>query len=211
MIHSMSKLTSPPRRPTYADIEALPPGVRGEILAGELVASPRPAGPHRRTASALNGLLFGRFDPSIEGLDGWWIDVEPELSLGVDPDFDPVVPDLGGWRLETLPSFPEPVQIHVAPDWVCEVISPSTARRDRVSKIPFYGRAGVGYAWVVDPVAQSLEVLRLDGAGYRLAMTASGTDVVRAEPFEAFELDLAVLWLRRAPVSTSHDEVAPED
>ena len=194
MIATMSKLSKPARRPTYADIEALPPGVNGEILAGELVASPRPAGTHIRSASVLGALLLTHFDAALSGAGGWWIADEPELSLAADPDFDPVIPDIAGWRLETLPKHYRAAQMHVAPDWVCEVVSPSTARHDRVLRVPFYARAGVGHAWLVDPLAQTLEVYRLDGAGYRLVLTGSVDDRVRAEPFEALELDLASLW-----------------
>ncbi len=96
--------------PTYADIEALPPHVVGEILAGELVVSPRPAPPHAIAASILGGFLVGPFGFGIGGPGGWWIIDEPELSLGVDPRYDPVVPDLAGWRFETLPAAPATAQ-----------------------------------------------------------------------------------------------------
>lgn len=183
------------RRPTYADIEALPDGVNGEILGGELYASPRPAQPHVRASSALGALLGPPFDLGIGGPGGWWIDDEPELSLAVDPDFDPVIPDLAGWRVATLPdhSGASP-QFHTTPDWVCEILSPSTARRDRVLKVPFYARAGVGHLWLIDPLAATLEVFRLDGPGWRLVLSAGADAAVRAEPFEAVELQLAYLW-----------------
>ena len=194
---SMANLAEPARRPTYADIEALPPGVNGEILAGELVANPRPAAPHTRAASVLGQILGPAFDLGVSGPGGWWIDYEPALSLAVDESFDPVIPDLAGWRLETMPDYPDTAQYHVVPDWVCEVVSPSTARHDRVLKVPYYARAGVGHVWLVDPIAQSLEVLRLDGATYTLALTAATSDRVCAEPFDAVELDLSLLWQRR--------------
>ena len=197
MIATMSKLTTPKRRPTYEDILALPPGVNGEILAGELVVSPRPASPHIRSASVLGALLVSEFDAALSGTGGWWIDHEPELSLPADPDFDPVIPDLAGWRIDTMPEHPDVAQMKVAPDWVCEIVSPSTARHDRVLKVPYYARAGVGHTWLLDPVAQTLEVYRLDGGGYRLVLTASEGDRVRAEPFEELELDLAALWRRK--------------
>ncbi len=182
------------RRPTYADIEALPEGMNGEILAGELVVSPRPAPAHANAASVLGFLLGGPFQLGVGGPGGWWITHEPELSLGIDADYDPVIPDLAGWRLETLPALPDTAQYHVVPDWVCEVISPSTQRHDRVRKLPFYARAGVGHAWLVDPVAQMLEVFELDGAGWRLAGSHGGSDTVRAAPFGAIDLDLSRLW-----------------
>ena len=98
--------TEQPRRPTYADIVALPEGLNGEILGGELVASPRPASAHIRAASVLGSLLGPPFDLGLGGPGGWWLLHEPELSLPVDPDFDPVIPDLAGWRHETMPEYP---------------------------------------------------------------------------------------------------------
>jgi len=182
--------------PTYADIERLPEHLTGEILDGELVVSPRPAAPHTRTASALGTLINGPFDLGIGGPGGWWIMDEPELSLGVDPRYDPVVPDIAGWRRETMPSVPMTAQFHTRPDWVCEILSPGTQRHDRVLKLPFYARAGIAHCWLVDPLAQTLEVFRLKGQHWLLAQSFGGDETVRAEPFEAVELPLASLWDR---------------
>ena len=192
--------------PTYADIEALPPHVVGEILGGELVVSPRPAPRHANAASVLGMLVGTPFRLGIGGPGGWHILDEPELSLGVDPRFDPVVPDLAGWRLETMPRLPETAQFKVIPDWVCEVMSPGTQRRDRVLKLPFYGRAGVHHVWLVDPHAQTLEVYRLAGGLWQLAGAFGGDDLVRAEPFDGVELPLAALW----PRPETDPEAAPE-
>lgn len=186
----------PRKRPTYADIEALPPGVNGEILAGELIVSPRPAPAHAVAGTELSSVLTFRFRRGEGGPGGWWIVYEPELSLGVDPDYDPVVPDIAGWRRETMPSHPESAQYHVVPDWVCEIVSPRSARTDRILKLPFYARAGVRHAWLVDPLAESLEVYRLEGSTWTLAQTFGGPAKVRAEPFDAVEIDLADLWTR---------------
>jgi Uma2 family endonuclease len=192
------------RAPTYTDIEALPPHVVGEILGGELVVSPRPSIPHARAGSRLGMLLGTPFELGIGGPGGWYILDEPELSLGVDPRYDPVVPDLAGWRTETLPSLPLTAQAKVVPDWVCEVSSPSTQRHDRILKLPFYGRAGVRHAWLLDPLAQTLEVYRLVDDHWLLAGSYGGDETVRAEPFDAVELPLALLWPQPAP------EAAPE-
>ncbi len=189
------------RTPTYADIEALPAHVVGEILGGELFVSPRPAAPHARASSALGALLTSAYDLGIGGPEGWWIVDAPELSLGIDARFDPVVPDIGGWRRQTLPEHPVTPRFHAVPDWVCEVISPSTQRVDRVLKLPFYARAGVAYVWLIDPLAETLEVFRRDGATWRLAAVFGGDEIVRAEPFEAFELRLGALWIP-APTTT---------
>jgi Uma2 family endonuclease len=116
---------------------------------------------------------------------------EPELHLGLDV----LVPDLAGWRRERMPHIPmEKAAFDLAPDWVCEVISPGTAARDRTQKPAIYGRERVSYVWLLDPLARTLEVFRLEGAR-SLAVGAWREDaLVRAEPFASFELELAVLW-----------------
>lgn len=196
--------------PSYADIEALPPNVVGEILAGELVVSPRPATPHARASSTLGFLLGPAFELGTSGPGGWHILDEPELSLGVDPGFDPVVPDLAGWRVETLPEVPSVAQMKVAPDWVCEVLSPRTQRADRVLKLPFYGRAGVAHVWLVDPVAETLEVYENRGGAWFLAGAHSEDDVVRAVPFDAVPLALSWLWGRKPPEPEAATDTASE-
>jgi hypothetical protein len=183
-----------PQAPTYADIEALPPHVVGEILGGELVVSPRPAPQHARAGSVLGMLIGTPFQLGVGGPGGWQILYEPELSLGVDPRFDPVVPDLAGWRLETMPRLPDTAQFKVVPDWVCEVLWPSTQRRDRALKLPFYGRAGVRHVWLVDPLARLLEVYRLVEGVWQLAGVHGEDEVVRAEPFDGVDLPLGALW-----------------
>jgi Uma2 family endonuclease len=184
-----------PAPPTYADIEALPPHVVGEILGGELVVSPRPAAPHARASTTLGTLVSAAFDLALSGPGGWWIAFEPELSLGVDPRFDPVVPDIAGWRREALPEHPLTPQFHAVPNWICEVSSPTTQRSDRVLKLPFYARAGVGHVWILDPLARTLEVFRLVDGAWQLAAVHGGDEVVRAAPFEALSLPLASLWV----------------
>ncbi len=194
----MTASTDPARKKaTYADIEALPPNMVGEILAGELVAHPRPAGPHSTAASTLGAILSSAFHIGVTGPGGWWILHEPELSLGVDADFDPVVPDIAGWRLTSMPDRPMGAQFHIVPDWLCEVLSPSTARHDRMLKLPFYARAGVGHVWLVDPILETVEVYRNDGGHWLLAATAAGDLVTRLEPFDAVDVDLLPLWGRR--------------
>jgi Uma2 family endonuclease len=189
--------------PTYADIEALPAHVVGEILGGELVVSPRPALKHTHASSALGGLVNVAFQIGVGGPGGWWIYDEPELSLGVDPRFDPVVPDIAGWRRDTTLEMPDVVRVKAVPDWVCEVLSPGTQRHDRVLKVPFYARAGVKHCWLVDPIAQTLEVLRLEGGQWVLAQSFGGDETVRAEPFDAIELPLKALWDRRETTASN--------
>jgi Uma2 family endonuclease len=181
----------PPRREaTYEDIEKLPPHVVGELVDGELYVSPRPAFPHAQAASVLVGELMGPFYRGKGGPGGWRILVEPELHLGRDV----LVPDVAGWRRERLPELPKTVGAKLAPDWVCEVLSPSTTALDRGRKMRVYAREGVRHAWLVDPVARTLEVYRLEGGRWVLLDTHVGAVSVRAEPFEALELELAALW-----------------
>jgi Uma2 family endonuclease len=106
-----------------------------------------------------------------------------------------LVPDLAGWRRERMPVLPEDHRFEVVPDWVCEVISPSTAGKDRARKLPVYARHGVAWAWLVDPLARTLEVFRLEGEHWLLTGTHSGDDRVAAPPFDAIELALPDLWV----------------
>lgn len=179
------------RRPaTYEDLLKVPSHLVAEILDGELHASPRPSPRHAGASSGLGGALHGPFDRGRGGPGGWRILDEPELHLG----HDVVVPDLGGWRRERLPRLPQEAFIALPPDWVCEVLSPSTAAMDRVTKLTIYAREAVSHVWLVDPLAQTLEVLRLDSSRWTIVSTWSGLDVVRAEPFDTLELDLTWLW-----------------
>ena len=178
------------RRATYDDLQGVPDHLVGEILDGELVTSPRPASPHARAASSLGGELYGPFDRGRGGPGGWIILDEPELHLHGDA----LVPDLGGWRRERMPAPQVVTAFELAPDWVCEVLSPSTAVIDRTRKLPIYARERVGSVWLVDPVLKTLEVLRLDGVGYRIVGVWHGDTTVQCEPFEAHAINLADLW-----------------
>lgn len=179
------------RKPaTYADLEALPSNQVGEIVNGELYASPRPAARHALAASHLEGELYGPFDRGRGGPGGWIILTEPELHLGKDV----LVPDLAGWRRERMPKVPDVVGFTLAPDWLCEVMSPSTFRLDRARKLPIYAREGVKHVWLVDPREHMLEVFRLEGGHYLLLGAYGDQETVHAEPFEALPLELRVLW-----------------
>jgi len=184
-------MTLPARRPaTYDDIVALPEHVVGEIVDGELHVSPRPAVPHAMGASALGAVLVGKMQFGDGGPGGWWILDEPELHLGEQV----VVPDIGGWRRERLPSPPRDAFLTIAPDWVCEVLSPSTSRFDRTKKLPVYARVGVHHLWLLDPLIETLETYRLESGHWVLLATYSGDEVVRAEPFDMVDVDLKRLW-----------------
>lgn len=185
-------LTLEHREATYEDILNLPEHLTGEIINGELYTQPRPTPAHARASSALGAKYVPPFDFGDNGPGGWIILDEPELHLGSKPHI--IVPDLAGWRRERLPALPETAWFETAPDWVCEVISPSTAGKDRVKKMPVYAEFGVRHLWLVDPLAKTLEAYRLhDGQWLRIGAWADD-DVARIEPFEAVELSLTTLW-----------------
>jgi Uma2 family endonuclease len=174
----------------YADLYDVPEHFVAEILGGELYASPRPAYPHAFAASALGAKIGGPFQFGINGPGGWLVLDEPELRLGDDV----LVPDLAAWRRERLPAVSTGEYPALAPDWVCEVLSPSTAKIDRVKKLAIYARENVRSAWLVDPLQQTLEILGLEAARWSLLATHEAGARVRAEPFAAVELDLGTLW-----------------
>lgn len=177
---------------TYDDLCALPETQVGEIVNGTLYAHPRPSIPHARAATALGEELGPRFGRRGGGPSGWVFLDEPELHLGRHV----LVPDLAAWRRERMPELPDAPFLSVPPDWVCEVLSPSTEGLDRSEKLPLYARHGVAHAWILSPVARSLEVFRLDGTTFRLIAAHRDTERVNAEPFEQFTLELDVLWQR---------------
>ena len=191
---SVAPVAEPKRKATYDDVLAAPEHQVAEILDGELFVSPRPAARHSRATSAIGSRLFDAFDrepgdPSRPG--GWWILDEPELHLGPDV----IVPDIAGRRRERMPRIPDAPWFDLAPDWVCETLSPSTARIDRTRKLRIYAREHVAHVWLVDPDARTLEVLALDGDRWTIVVVHSGSDVVRAAPFEVVELELTRLWI----------------
>jgi Uma2 family endonuclease len=188
------------RRATYEDLMQVPDTKVAEIIDGELVVSPRPASPHTHAATVIGVDVAGPFhrDPSDpDGPGGWWIALEPELHFGDDV----LVPDWAGWRRERMPVFPNVPFFTLAPDWVCEVISPSTGRIDRSRKMRLYAQAGIPHLWFVDPLAQTVEVYRLEAGRWVVVVNHGGDDVVRVEPFESVEMRLVRWWPPAAPSS----------
>jgi Uma2 family endonuclease len=188
--HAPGMSTGLGRKATYEDLETVPPNFVGEIVDGALYVSPRPALRHARAAGWLYGELHRPFNRGVGGPGGWLILPEPELHLGGDA----LVPDLVGWRRERLPELPDDVAGTLAPDWVCEVLSPSTASLDRNKKMQAYAREGVGHLWLVDPLQQSLEAYQLEEGHWRQQGTWTGLSRVQAEPFTVFTLELSLLW-----------------
>jgi Uma2 family endonuclease len=181
---------------TYADIEALPPHVVGEILFGSLHVQPRPARRHAAATSRIGGQLGPPFELGNGGPGGWIILDEPELHLGPHV----VVPDLAGWRAERLAGKGDGAYFDEVPDWICEVQSPSTRLLDIGPKRRIYLTYEVPYVWHVDPVAQTLEVFRLQKQDWLLTHTFVGGEEVCAPPFDAITFELKLLWPFDAPI-----------
>jgi Uma2 family endonuclease len=177
------------RRATYEDVLSAPKHVVAEVVFGTLYQSPRPAILHAVAAAAIGEELGPPFKRGRGGPGGWMSLDEPEIHLGEHI----VVPDVGGWRRERLPEVPATAYLELAPDWVCEVLSPSTRALDRGQKLRVYAEHGVGFAWFVEPLEQLVEVLELDGATYRIVDSAQGDVAVRLRPFEAIEFPLGAL------------------
>lgn len=187
----MSLQTATIRRPaTYQDVLDAPPGMVAELIRGALHLQPRPRPRHSRAASALGVKLGGPFDLDTDGPGGWVILDEPELHLGADV----VVPDLAGWRRARLPRLPEEVGITVAPDWVCEVLSPSTRTYDLTEKREVYAEQGVGWLWFVDPLARTFEAFALREGAWVLIAALHDDAEVRVAPFDAVGFALGALW-----------------
>ncbi|PIU31461.1 MAG: hypothetical protein COT06_08030 [Syntrophobacteraceae bacterium CG07_land_8_20_14_0_80_61_8] len=181
------------KKATYEDLWNLPENLIGEIIGGELVATPRPARKHGFVATALAGEIIPPYQRGRDrGPGGWIFIVEPEIGFGDDI----MVPDLAGWKAERFPWEEDHNWISVVPDWLCEVLSPATFRLDRTSKMSIYAKYGVGHAWLIDPIATVLEVYRLESGCWTLLGAFGGDEIVRVEPFAVIEISLADWWPR---------------
>jgi Uma2 family endonuclease len=191
----MSRPARAGRPASYEDLLALSESLVGEILTGELHTTPRPTPRQTVTNSGLGADLVGPFDRGRGGPGGWWILDEPELHLGADV----IVPDLAGWRRTRLPEMPAEAFFTLAPDWVCETLSPATERIDRGTKLAIYAREQVPHLWLINPLAETLESYRLEQARWSRLATYTGDAHARIEPFDAVELELWRLWGRSEP------------
>ena len=180
------------RRATYEDLRAVPENLVAEIIDGTLITMPRPASLHARASSRLGAELDGPFDRGKGGPGGWILLDEPELHLHGDV----LVPDIAGWRRQRMPELPDAPAFELAPDWLCEVLSPSTTATDRAEKMPIYAREQVSHLWLVDPIARTLESYRLEQARWLLIGTWRDDAHVSTEPFSEFSLELASLWAK---------------
>ena len=187
MNHPQPNITRPA---TYQDVLDAPPNMVAELVNGALHLQPRPASRHGLASSRLGMEVGGPFDRGRGGPGGWWIVDEPELHLGQDV----LVPDLAGWRHERMPEFPDTAAFDLAPDWICEVLSPSTRQFDLVEKRQVYGKTGVGHLWFVDPAARTLEAFSNDAGNWTLISALKDDDPVSVPPFDAIEFPLSALW-----------------
>jgi Uma2 family endonuclease len=182
------------RPATYEDLMEVPDIKVAEIVDAELHVTPRPAPRHAHAGSSLTALIVLPYHHGRGGPGGWFILAEPELHLGRDV----LVPDIAGWRRSRMPRLPRTAYFPLAPEWVCEVLSPSTSAFDRAKKLGVYAREGVAHAWLVDPIVQTLEVMRLENGRWVILGTHAGTEVVRADPFADIDLALGDLWAEEA-------------
>ncbi len=178
------------RQATYQDVLDAPPHKVAEVIAGTLHAHPRPAMRHAWASSRHGGRLDDPFNPGSGELCGWWIVDKPELHLGEDI----VVPDLVGWRRETMPEYPDAAYCKIAPDWVCEVLSPCTRQLNLGEKRDLYAREGVRHLWFVDPDARTLEAFELQNGQWLLLATPVDDAPVSLPPFDAITFPLDALW-----------------
>lgn len=179
------------RPAVLADLEALPDTVRGEIIDGQLYAFPRPRAAHADLESGIVDDLRGPFQKRRGGPGGWWILAEPGIEVARSPEFSP---DVAGWRRERMPTLPANDAIRVVPDWACEILSPRTRSYDLLVKRPFYADIGIGHLWYVDPDARTLTVSRLLEGRWLEVGIYGREQRVRAEPFDAIEIDLGEWW-----------------
>ena len=182
--------SDPRPRATYQDVLDAPPHRVAEIVGGVLYTNPRPPMLHALAKSSLGVNIGGPFDHDADGPGGWWVVFEPELHLGEDI----LVPDLAGWRRGHMPDFPDAAYCTLAPDWVCEVLSPSTRKLDLHGKRPVYARERVGHLWLVDPVERTLEAFELRDGEWVPIASARDDAPVRIRPFEAVTFSLGDLW-----------------
>lgn len=185
---------APKRAATLDDFLAIAEDARfHELIAGNIVRKADPTGEHGGSQSGIVGWIQWPFQrpPGRGGPGGWWFATEVEILLATG---DVVRPDVCGWRRETCPERPTGFPVRQRPDWICEILSPSNASHDRVTKLRIYHQTVVGHYWIVDPREASLSVMRWSEAGYVTVLAAGTGETVRAEPFDAIEIEVATLF-----------------
>ena len=181
-----------PGESTLADLLALPGEGRGyEILGGDLVEKETSA--EHGVAQSRVARLLGPFDrrPGGRHPGGWWFAAEVLIDFGPEQKLRP---DVVGWRRERMPERPTGSLVTIRPDWICEIISPSNASNDTVKKKRAYHQDQVSHYWLLDPVRETLSVLRWSPDGFIEVPSAMRGEKVRAEPFDAIEISVGVFF-----------------
>jgi Uma2 family endonuclease len=191
--YSSIMAATPRGKATFADLEALGDDVSVEIIHGSIVEKASPTMEHGRSQLALGGLLHRRYSrqPGGRWPGGWWFGTEVDVEYETHELYRH---DLVGWRRDRVGDCPRGRPIRVRPDWVCELLSPSNEKRDLVDKMRVLHSAGVPHYWIANPEEKTLVVHRWEPKGYLIALTAASGEVVRAEPFEAVELRIDVMF-----------------
>jgi Uma2 family endonuclease len=187
------------RPPTLADLDALPPSIVGEIIEGVLYTMTKPRMRHQLTGLEIGSALLGPFGKGRGGPGGWWIVTEPGIEL--PDDTNEISPDVAGWRRERMPELPIDEPIRVVPDWVCEILSPTTRRHGLVKKLPYYAKVGVSYLWLADLDARVVTAHRLESGRWLALGVFSDETEARIEPFDVVPLDVASWWPPLPPKS----------
>ncbi len=182
-------LVESPAKATYQDVLDAPPHMVAEIIEGQLHLMTRPSNLHAQAWKVLTKKIDDPFDAGDDP-GGWKILQEPELHLSEDV----VVPDIAGWRAPWEEIEPLSHYITVVPDWVCEVLSPSTRRIDLGPKRAIFADHGVGHLWFLDPIARTLDAYALKDGDWASVGSASDQDMVCLPPFDAISFSLGDLW-----------------
>ena len=195
LMHSSAQ-TPTPRLATFRDLLTIPEDQRfHEILDGLLVEKAMASGEHGTTQGELAAWLITRFrgqagDTGRPG--GWWFATEVQVELA---RHQVLRPDLAGWRRDRMPNRPHGYPQTMRPDWVCEVqASGDSRRRDGMQKLRIYADHAVPHYWLVDAERERLTILRLTDNGYVEILQAGRGELVRAEPFDAVELQVGLLF-----------------
>jgi Uma2 family endonuclease len=175
---------------TFEDIADLD---RVEVIHGAIVEKETASFEHSNSQGRFFSGLDRRFQrkPGGRWPGGWWIATEAEVQYEPHEIF---LHDVAGWRRDRVPERPSGRPVPLRPDWACELVSPTNKKRDRVDKFGVLHRNRVPHYWIADPLEHVLEVYRWTDSGYLAVLTAKAGDVVRAEPFDAVELAVAVLF-----------------
>lgn len=169
--------------------------MKGEIIEGVMYTMTRPRARHQDVGGSIHADVFNPFQRKRGGPGGWWILPEPGIELPNTPE---ISPDVAGWRRDRLPELPTG-PLTVVPDWVCEVLSPTTRRHNLLIKKPYYARVGVPWHWLVDLEARALTVLKLVDHAWTEVGTFGDETEARLPPFDEVPLDISSWWAALPP------------